>query len=280
MGTPPLVPLVACLLVALVLALEALGRRALVRVRRRPGRLRRLLDGVVGLWLRLIYVGLALTTLAAAAGWALLTDPLALPPEQPGSPAQAFAILRAPAPVRPGGPADLPEVRARLLDAVTYLQGVAQTHAAPADYRLQLAVDAWLVKRQRYQRGASDTLLRVAAQDLEAKAAYARQHPTEPFARIPVQVTARDAQARPLLEWDVRFCLKALAPYTSHHRSFDPSGSQALPPGDYLLWARRPDYMLWTGEARSGTPPQELTLGDQGEPERRVDLLTPVNALP
>ena len=275
MGNPASV-LVTCSAIAVlvVFALHALILRT--RSHRRPGRLVRLLGAVTEKVILAVYVLIGVSALLAFVPWCFSDHTPTVPPQEACPRDEAFATLLRygqPSSRSRGSPA---EVLAGVREDAQELERVSRDGSMPPVYLLQLCTDAWLVERyQRSEPGSlPDTLVQSAAQDLRAKAQYANKNPRNPFGRVLVKATTQDQNGNPVNDREIRYCLKGVQRYPSRHSSFDrwssPTSDKLLLPGAYLIWARRPDYMLWGGGAFGVQ--KEVEVGVNGESEVSVNI--------
>jgi hypothetical protein len=275
-GNPAFV-LVICSVAAIlvVFVLHGLVMRTLSRPRR--GRVARLVDAFVAKLVLVIYICVGLAALVSLVAQFLPDDSSPFPPKTPWSPKKVFSRLLRHEKPRAGQPQSaLADAFASIDRDATFLRGIAQTHSIPPDYLRQLSVDAWQVWRHQKYHPSSDEPVLSAAQDLHAKSLYASRNPTNPFSSILVKATIHDEHGGEMQNDEMRFCMKGLLPYADRHRSFEHWGTpatQRLPPGSYLFWVRRADYMLWANRSAASASRQQLDLGVNGESERDIDLV-------
>ena len=106
--------------------------------------------------------------------------------------------------------------------------------------------------------------------DLSAKARFAEQNPSQPFASVNVTVITRNKDGKEVSNYEVWYCLKGLVNYKDRYDHFDQLSSPTsnpLPPGNYTIWTRK-------GSIDGPLMPAK-DVGSDGRRERSIDLPTP-----
>ena len=276
MGNPASVLVISsAIAVLVVLALHGLVAKAAPH--RRPGRLARLVEAIVGKLILAVYLLIGLTAILAFIIWIFSDHTPPVPPETAWTPKQAFATIFRYTKVR----ADSQDNAAKVLEGIRSdtreLERLSQTYTIPPEYLLQLSADAWQVRRYRKNRGLPDELLQSAARDLRDKRLYASKNPMNPFGSVLVKVATRNGHGDEVPGLEVRYCLKGIRPYRDRQHSFErwssPTAKQ-LPPGNYLIWVRRPDYMLWRDRSEATEVGKDVDVGADGASGLNLDLVT------
>lgn len=157
----------------------------------------------------------------------------------------------------------------------TFLHDLAVTKQMPKAYFETLASEANVYDRIIGQGkiGTMETkLLFSISLDLEAKEAYARKNPNEPFKSVIVAATTKDSSNSEVKGYEVWYVgagnCDNTRRYLRYHANSSPT-SQPLSPGYWLMWTQSPE----NPQSRGAVKP--VYIGLDGENRLSVDLPIP-----